>query len=306
MNAFNRLSQVFKGAEKIPFDDSSRIIIMSDVHRGDGSLADNFYRNQNLYFAALTYYYDENFTYIELGDGDELWENPRLSVIMEKHGNVFWLLSRFIRKGRFYSLFGNHDIVKRSKEYIKREDSDKLDSEVREFLSLFGSVKYHEGLILKHREWGGEVFLVHGHQVDFFNDRLWPLSRFLVRYLWRPLQLIGIQEPTSASRNRGKKVVVERQLLQWVRAKKQVLIAGHTHRPRFPKAGKSPCFNDGSCVHPRCITGIEITGGNIALIKWSVKTKTDGVLYIGRDILAGPEPLKAYIQPKEAPMGAKG
>jgi hypothetical protein len=30
-----------------------------------------FSRNENLYFTALNYYYKENFTYIEIGDGDE-------------------------------------------------------------------------------------------------------------------------------------------------------------------------------------------------------------------------------------------
>ena len=34
------------------------------------------------------------FTYIELGDGDELWENRSMKQIIEAHGDVFSLLSR--------------------------------------------------------------------------------------------------------------------------------------------------------------------------------------------------------------------
>ena len=34
-----------------------------------------------------------------------------------------------------------------------------------------------------------------------------------------------------------------------------------------------PFFNDGSCVHPRSITGIEIENGEISLIKWEISTK---------------------------------
>lgn len=67
MYEFKRLSEVFESAEEIPFDDFSKIIIMSDCHRGDGSWADNFSKNKNIYYAALTYYYRNNFTYIELG-----------------------------------------------------------------------------------------------------------------------------------------------------------------------------------------------------------------------------------------------
>lgn len=63
-----RVSKVYKSAEVIPFDNSSRFFLMSDVHRGDGSWADDFSRNRNLFIAALNYYYRANYTYIEIGD----------------------------------------------------------------------------------------------------------------------------------------------------------------------------------------------------------------------------------------------
>lgn len=52
---------------------------------------------------------------------------------------------------------------------------------------------------------------------------------------------------------------------------------------------------DGSCVHPRCITGIEIVDGNIMLIKWCTKAKDDGTLFIRRDVIAGPRKLKEFF-----------
>jgi hypothetical protein len=60
MYSFKRLSQVFKSAQNISFDDSSKIVLISDCHRGDGSGADDFSRNQLPYFAALTYYNKKN------------------------------------------------------------------------------------------------------------------------------------------------------------------------------------------------------------------------------------------------------
>ena len=61
MNLFKHLSQVFESANRIPFDDSSRIILMSDCHRGAGSQADEFYKNENLYISALNHYYNEGY-----------------------------------------------------------------------------------------------------------------------------------------------------------------------------------------------------------------------------------------------------
>lgn len=75
MNPVRRINRVFNSSQEIVIDDFSKIIIMSDCHRGDGGWGDNFSRNKNLYIAALRYYYDKGYTYIEIGDGDELWEN---------------------------------------------------------------------------------------------------------------------------------------------------------------------------------------------------------------------------------------
>jgi predicted phosphodiesterase len=69
---------------------------------------------------------------------------------------------------------------------------------------------------------------------------------------------------------------------------------GHTHRPRFPEPGDIAFFNDGSCVHPRSITGIEIEDGTISLIKWQIVTTEDGTLKIDRFLLEGPIPLVDY------------
>lgn len=72
-------------------------------------------------------------------------------------------------------------------------------------------------------------------------------------------------------------------------------IIGHTHRPRFPEAGELALFNDGSCVHPRSITGIEIENGSITLMKWQISTTEDGTLKIIRVPLEGPQKLTEFI-----------
>ena len=74
-----------------------------------------------------------------------------------------------------------------------------------------------------------------------------------------------------------------------------MLIAGHTHRSIMPSPGEPLYFNSGSCVHPRCITAIEILRGTILLVKWSYKTRIDGTVYVGRDVLEGPIKLQDYF-----------
>lgn len=277
MTSLKRLSQLFESAARVPIDDSSRIILMSDCHRGDGSQADEFFRNENLYLSALNHYYNQGYIYIEIGDGDELWENKKLPDIINAHQNVFQLLEKFGRGGRLYTIYGNHDMVKRS------------DPGVRESLVL----DYQGG---EGPERNKKILLVHGHQVDALNSTFWRFSRFLVRYFWRPLELFGINNPTSPAVNQVKKEKIARRLTDWVIREDQMIIAGHNHRPMFPEIGEPLYFNDGSCVHPQFITGIEIDRGEIALVKWSVKVKGDGLLYVGKDYIADPKKLSDFFK----------
>ena len=117
MSYDSRLSRAFHNAPVLPLHMRSRYVLISDCHRGSGNSNDNFLKNQNLYFTALKHYYDCGFTYIELGDGDELWENRKMSQIIEIHNNVFWLLSLFYNAGRLYLIYGNHDMEKKKSGY---------------------------------------------------------------------------------------------------------------------------------------------------------------------------------------------
>ena len=291
--ALKRLNQVYNSAKYIPIDYSSKIVIMSDCHRGIGNWGDNFAHNQNVYFAALSHYYRKGYTYIELGDGDELWENRSYDLIIDTHNNVFWLLSEFQKSQRLYMLYGNHDIVKRNNPYIKKVCTSKKNPCEKNDITLFNSISFYEGLILYNKYNDQEIFLTHGHQADLFNDMFWRMSRFLVRYLWRPLELVGFKNPTSAANNFTKRNKVELNLINWVEKNDIMMVAGHTHKAVFPAKGESLYFNDGCCIHPRCITGIEICQGQISLIKWSTLVDPNNKLYVGRTTLEGPEDLKS-------------
>jgi len=295
MSSKSRLDRAFKNAIVVSFNDESKIILFSDCHRGDNSFADDFAKNKNIYFHALEHYYENGFVYCELGDGDELWENMFFKSIFEAHKNVYLLLQKFHQEQRLYMLWGNHDMVYKSPSYVEKTLSTYFDVKRGQDVELFKDIKYHEGLILQHTETKQKIFLTHGHQADWWNYTFWKWSRFLVRILWKPLNIIGIADPTSPARNYKELIKVERRIKTWIANNSNLItIVGHTHRPRFPEPGDIPFFNDGSCVHPRSITGIEIENGKITLIKWEISTKKDGTLQIVRSVVEGPQKLTNY------------
>lgn len=290
-----RLDNAYKKAKIIPFDDTSKFILFSDCHRGDNSFADDFANNRNIYFHALKHYFAEGFHYCELGDGDELWENLFFKSIFEAHKNVYLLLKEFNQQNRLHMVWGNHDMVYRNPDFVKKHLSSYFDPKIGENVPLFTNLQYHEGLILKHSKTNQEVFLTHGHQADWWNYLFWKWSRFMVRVLWKPLNVMGIADPTSPAKNYKELIKVERRTKKWIIENNNLLtVTGHTHRPRFPDPGDIAFFNDGSCVHPRSITGLEIENGEITLIKWEIDTNDDGVLQIFRYILEGPRKLIDY------------
>ena len=288
MSTAKRLTKVFNNSKELLFNDKSKIVLISDCHRGDNSWTDDFANNQNLLFTALNHYYKSNFTYIEVGDGDELWKNKEFSLIRNTYSNIFWLLKKFHEENRYYVIWGNHDIEKSNASFVKNHYNRFFDLRTKMHRSLFEDLLPQEGIILKHEITGKKIFVVHGHQGDLINDKFWKLGRFLVRYFWKNLEVVGVKDPTSPARNYTKADKLEKKIINWVKENHQMLIAGHTHRPMFPSENEPQYFNDGSCVHPRCITGIEIVDNNITLIKWSIKTNENGFLYVGRDIIAGP------------------
>ena len=119
------------------------------------------------------------------------------------------------------------------------------------------------------------------------NCTLWRLSRFLVRYVWRPLESLGIPDPTSAAKNHTKKNATEKKLSAWAKQHELILIAGHTHRPVIGNR-TSPYCNTGSCVSPAGITAIEIENRCMTLIKWSQGTRSDMCLQVLCEPLGNP------------------
>ena len=267
MRKMKRLSEAYEKGFRMTIDDSAKIIFFSDCHRGDKSPADDFAHNENIYIHALRQYLKENFLYIEVGDGDELWENKKFDKIYSSHRQVYDLLSVFAKDGRFYMIHGNHDLY-----WTLEKNAKQLEQKLKHNIPMY------ESIILTYNE--HELFCVHGHQVDIVSCRIWKASCFVVRHLWKKLQKYGINDPTSPAQDKYRRNKVERKLQRWSRDRDEYLLAGHTHRPAFPHGKKNKYLNAGSCVHPYCISGIEISGGEIFPVKWAVEADEHGLLCI--------------------------
>ncbi len=221
---FNRIHKDAKKSENlIPVNlEKDRFVLFSDHHKGDTSPADDFHKNAALYAAALSYYKKNGYTLIVLGDNEELWEN-RFEQILPHYEEIIQQeidMAPESSQKRKMRIWGNHD-----KEVSLRRFEKRCRKWKRNILEI---VEYREGLCL-----GEDIFLIHGHQGRFFEDKAWRLSRWAVQFIWKTIQKIfhiGVDGPAENVEIRDD---LEINYYRWAKKKKILLICGHTHRAIF-------------------------------------------------------------------------
>jgi len=289
-----RLTEAYEHARVEEFDSHSRYVFLSDCHRGDGSLSDDFTRNQNVYVCALEHYYRNNFTYVEVGDGDELWEHRRFAVIKDAHYEVFETIKRFHDAGRLILLWGNHNNYLRDPSYVAENYATYYHDHLRVTVDFLKGLQPSEALVLKERDTGQEVFVVHGHQGDFPNDQAWVFTMLSLKHFWRHLHALGIRNPASPVKNAPKRHKIEKNYTRWIAKHRRALICGHTHRLKYPRPGELPYFNCGSCIYPTSVSAIELADGIIQLVRWRVDVGETGVLQVERQVIRGSDPVATF------------
>ena len=140
MSSNTRLNRAYTNAKVIEFSNSDKFVLFSDCHRGDNSFADDFANNRNIYMHALTYYYNNNFQYCELGDGDELWENLSFKTLFEAHKNIYLLLKKFHQENKLHLIWGNHDMGDKNKQYVTKHVSSYYNHKTEKNTPLFPKV----------------------------------------------------------------------------------------------------------------------------------------------------------------------
>ena len=256
----------------------AKFIIFSDQHKGNKTWADDFAIAEHNYIAALQFYNQEQYHYVNLGDSEELWKFKPQDILSVNLAS--FAAEAAFHPNRFFKTFGNHDIIWKNA----------LDVGLLLKPYFTQPLPIYEGLILrlKMEDVPLDVLLTHGHQGDLLSDNN-RVSTWIVAHLWMPLQRylrLNINAPSKDFSLRNKH---NQMMHAWSSQQRNlVLITGHTHSPVFasgkyfnhPGNAVTPdsarqqlrpvyfntgccCFSDGD------ITGIEIADGYIRLVKWA-------------------------------------
>ena len=148
--------------------------------------------------------------------------------VLDAYKDTFALEAQFHKDGRYLRVWGNHD------------DAWQYEDSVARYLRpLYGGdpLVVYEGILLdvKDGEIGlGSLLLVHGHQGDAKSDHWAWLSRWVIRYLWRPYQRLTQAQVNTPATSWDLRHKLNRAIYAWAeRQSKLILIAGHTHNPVF-------------------------------------------------------------------------
>ena len=203
------LEYTYKHAHKLKLESSSKVVIFSDFHMGNGKRHDDFLHNGSMVEDILKKYYLENDWHLILnGDIEEL-QKFTINQIRNKWESLYRLFSDFYQKKQLFKISGNHD--------------DKL------LLELSNYRKFPLYNALRVTYYNQEFFVYHGHQSSRFYNQFDKVIEFALHYIARPL---GIKNYSDRDNNR-KKHKLEKNSYQFSRVKKTVSIIGHTHRPLF-------------------------------------------------------------------------
>jgi predicted phosphodiesterase len=259
----------------------AKFVIFSDQHKGDKSHADDFANNEANYITALNFYKKENFSFINLGDSEELWKFKPANILAVNKKSLEAECA--FQPNHYFKTFGNHDLIWKNKAdvFFLLKKYFKMPLPIYEGIVL--KLKYNNTAYLN-------IFLTHGHQGDAMSDNNWQ-STWLVAHIWMPLQRylhININTPSKDYSLRNEHNIM---MSEWSGLQQNLLlITGHTHVPVFASGRyynhpsnnipgveqdkiKPSYFNTGCCCFDDGdITGIEIEDGFIRLIKWSKKS----------------------------------
>jgi predicted phosphodiesterase len=308
------LQALYHSSAALELSPSDKLVVVSDLHLGDGSPRDDFLSNGELLEQILRRYYLSNdFTLVLNGDIEEL-QRFSTEAIQRRWQVLYDLFRQFAVRTAIHRIVGNHDAA------LWHCDSHSLDQPLLASLKLsFGS---------------DTIFIFHGHQATIFFERFNDVSGFFLRHFANRLHIRNIPVHYEST----KRYRTEHRVYSFSSARKIVSIIGHTHRPLFeslskidtlrfrieqlcrdypavsPHARKAiekvvqgykselahlwekdrrdgmrsglyneqlsvPClFNSGCAIGKRGVTAIEIAEGQIALVHWFDRRRSDKYL----------------------------
>jgi predicted phosphodiesterase len=204
------LREFIGSAPELELGRDAKVLIVSDLHVGDGTDSDDFGVNEALFLDALdSLYIRDGWTVVLNGDIEEL-QKFKYHKIVSAHAGLYERLSRLSCDRRLYKILGNHDLG-----LLKRDDSP---------------FPLHHALLLRHGE--ERVVCFHGHQASKFFSRHEYISEFVVRFIAHPLKVKNVDRPIKSL------IKNERRIYKAAKALGVACVTGHTHRPLFESLDK--------------------------------------------------------------------
>lgn len=308
------MDRALKKSKVINFDlDKDRLIMFSDLHRGSRDEADDFIRCEDTYAHALKSYLQENWHLALLGDIEELWENS-ITEVVRSYPQILALEDQFAQQSRLLRIWGNHDDFWRE-SFVFRHYFKQLFKTVDcrecivlrcfrdgDFLGEVSLMHGHQG------SWTSEKFATISR---FFVRYGWRYFQKFTGYkLSGPSQSLVLKSETDHAMYHW--ALKERKILVCGHTHSPVFMSGtyldhideqlaihahddkeskhwqeekekhkernthiHVHGHRYPMY-----FNTGCCSYrDGDITGIEMDGDELRLIKWSAVSFKRTVLH---------------------------
>jgi len=304
------LTSMLHDAPEINLSQTDKIVIFSDLHIGNRGRRDDFLRNSSAFMHILEHYYLKNdYTLVLNGDIEEL-QKFSLKRIIAKWPDLYQLFQGFERKGSLYKISGNHDLELKflNNPHLKTTivKGLKLNYHGHQIAIFHG----HQGSLIMERFYLLWKILLryivnpvgiknisysHDNTLRFKTERrVYNFSRnhkivSIIGHTHRPLF-------ESMSKIDCLKFKIEQLCRDYSKASatiRQILAAKiqdyHQELQYLIKKNKSedlrsslynsdllvPCiFNSGCVIGKKGITAIEINGGNIALIHWFDRNKS--------------------------------
>jgi predicted phosphodiesterase len=241
----NKLKNLFNRAPVHTLNSSDRVVVVSDLHMGDGGFNDDFHRTSSLFKNVFeNYYLEKGFDLILNGDVEELHKFI-LDRIINRWNSIYELFKRFQEELSIFKIHGNHDPW-------------------MNFLGDHGVIhRQFDSLRLKFHD--ANIFLLHGHQASPWLETLHHLNKAVLRRVVKPMQF------RNFTLDLGKKAVTKKEsrMSEFSLKNRILTLVGHTHRPLFGTHSGSPLlYNSGAAIGNKGITTLEIDRGRLNLVHW--------------------------------------
>ncbi len=296
------LIDIFHQAEPVKISNRDKIIIFSDLHMGNGGPADDFLKNSGLFQYVLEHYYlKRRFHLILNGDVEEL-QKFNLKAVLQRWQSVYTLFRGFDRKKRLFKLLGNHDdglqFYIPVRDHFKLYEAlrleykhkhlfvfhghqasivyEKFNNIIRFFLKVFANPLHIKNYSvagdnrkknrLEKRVYGfarsNKIISLIGHTHRPLFESLSKLEAYRQK-----IDELCREYPRQSSKARAETKNVLDTLKNEL---ENMAITKENYIPSiYDQHLVVPCvFNSGCVIGKRGITGIELTGGEIALVHW--------------------------------------